>query len=57
MRIGKNSNSPWRLRGFIDIVRDADELLGGVLAEVGVDGDGEVVQVIHLLQENTVVLF
>ena len=39
---------------FIDIVRGADELLGGVLAKVGVDGDGEVVQVIHLLQENTI---
>ena len=41
----------------MDIVRDADELLGDVLAKVGVDGDGEVVQVIHLLQENTVGLF
>ena len=31
----------------MDIVSDADKLLGVVLAKVGVDRGGEVVQVIH----------
>ena len=37
----------------IDIISDGDGLLVDVLAKVGVDGDGGVVLVIHLLQENT----
>ena len=41
------------VKEVIDIMRDADGLLVDVLAKVGVDRDGGVVLVIHLLQENT----
>ena len=44
------------LTGFVDIVSDADKLLGVVQAKVGVDRGGEVVQVIHY-RKRTLLLF
>ena len=41
------------VKEVIDIISDGDGLLVDVLAKVGVDRDGGVVLVIHLLQENT----